>query len=168
MPNFEIKRGDEFAVRGDSWISKAIIFLSKWVSLQNKAEYSHTGIILNTQGQTVEALYNGIKMSSLEAYKGKKIIIVRNTTATDERKEYAIGKVKELVGKHYPYHRIVLHAIGLGKLSPFNEIVCSEVGKWYQSLAMDDGSRWYGYKPYRLVMDWRISKHYEIVYEGAW
>ncbi|HDZ25364.1 hypothetical protein LCGC14_0359090 [marine sediment metagenome] len=163
-----IKCGDIFLVKGTGWIGRVINFWQSLNSLDNKSKYSHTGIILNEQGKTIEALWTGIKYGDLHNYLGQEVLIVRYNKMDPEIRDAALAKIRELKGKPYPYWRLILHTSSImRKWSGLKIPVCSEIVKYFMRMIRNSDESWWGYNPDRLHDDFKIDKDFDPhVYEG--
>jgi hypothetical protein len=167
----ELQQGDVFATRNPQGLGSAICLAEKMKSLDGEAEYGHTGFFINgVTGTTFEALWTIKCQNFFEAYKGNKVLIARwngmNTTAFMD----GFNAVKGQLGRPYPFYRLFLHLIGLGKVHVDGQEVCSELTTHFliSSGAMVlSGKEWAGVTPDNLVDEWRISKHFSVVYEGV-
>src|SRR4030042_2885469 len=111
MAKPELKPGDIFCVRKGSGIIGTCINACQWFwSTDGEAFYTHSGIIISRTGDTIEALYNGIRRDNLfKRYTGSKIIIGRIKTLTSEQFISKYQKITHYEGPHYPYFRLFLH-----------------------------------------------------------
>ena len=75
--------GDEFVVQGKATISKIIRYFSK-------GKASPAGIIIDTVGNTIEALNSGIVESHISNYRGYNVLIVRP-------KDVSVPKINESI-----------------------------------------------------------------------
>jgi hypothetical protein len=168
--------GDEFATKNPMALGMAINFVQKAKSVDNASEYTHTGIITDAYGATLEALWTIKSQNLWNAYKGEKALVVRNVGMT--RPLYIAGfcKIREHLGQWYPAPRILLHLIGAAKWIHWDRIVCSELTAKFEAgcaeyLVPDRASgfmrNWYGVNPDNLVDRWKISRYYETVFEGV-
>jgi len=170
-----IRPGDEFATKNPMALGIAINFVQKTKAVDNEAEYTHTGIITDAYGATLEALWT-IKTQNLwAAYKGEKVLIVRNVGMTIETYIAGFCKIKEHIGQWYPALRLLLHLIGTAKWIHWDRVVCSELTAKFEAgcaeyIGPDKAAgfmrNWYGVNPDNLVDRWQISRYYEIVFEG--
>lgn len=158
--------GMEFAVNSGSALAKAINCVQKIKAVDNESCCNHAGIIVGAQGRTFEALWK-IGYSDLGAYKGCEIIIVRHTMMSERKFTEAWPEISKLDGKIYPALRLPLHLFGLAKFIHWKYPVCSELVAKFE---VECGLRknWWGINPDHLADEWRISKHYEVIFEGIW
>lgn len=169
--NIELKPGDVFATRNPNGLGSLIIEAQKRKSQDGQAEYGHTGIIQNSQGKTLEAVWTIAEQNLFEAYKGDRVLIARfagseNTWSLVKGFD-AVNPLKKRV---YPFHRLLLHAIGLARWVHWIKTpVCSELTAMFlinAGVPMSCGKNYWGVTPDNLVDEWRISKHFDIVFEG--
>jgi hypothetical protein len=79
--------------------------------------------------------------------------------------------VYPLLGRTYPYQRLLLHALGLAKWVHFLKVpVCSELTAMFLINAGAitlEGKNFWGVTPNYLVEEWRISKYIDVIFEGV-
>lgn len=134
----ELKSGDVFCTTSNHWLSKSIRSVSKFWSTDGQVKYSHGGIILDSDGTTIEALNSGVKKQNFfEAYKGCPVLVARPMTTTPHALECALKCiVLEHLGKAYPWWRIGMHIFGpLSKIGATDYLVCTELQAKYLWLA---------------------------------
>jgi len=164
--NPALKPGYVFASHSDSALGKCIRTIEWIKSHDNEASYNHTGIIVAESGRTVEALCT-IKESNLfEGYRGQRVLIANWRYMTDSMFKCGYDAIKDRIGNWYPWPRLFLHAIGLSKFIHWKTPVCSELTARFLDAAGDRRNYW-GINPDDLVDEWKISKHYDIIYEGV-
>jgi hypothetical protein len=167
--DFQIRKGDIFFTQGTGFVSSSILKITAWWSADSAATYSHTGIFLDSEGKTVEALPSGIKSQDFfKAYKGKKVFIVRPIQDPD-LVDAALKKVMaDHFGEIYPTWRLPLFIFPpLARICASGILVCSEfVGKflWLAKLRHD---HFKGTAPDTLVDEVRDSRHFDIIFEGG-
>lgn len=155
-----MKRGDIFVVEGTRWISKLI----RW---RTGGLFSHAGIVLNGIGQTLEALPEGIVHSTINQYKGQRILIVRpqaEKEAIEDTLQYVQNK---WLGSTYPYWRLIVHLIGFDNWSLLNVPVCSELAAYYEK-QLGLRNEYWGINPDDLGDEWILSDKHEIIYRGRY
>ena len=74
--------GDEFATKNPMALGCAINVLQAAWSTDNESAYTHAGIIMDPQGTTLESLWTVKSQNIWEAYRGEKVLIVRNINMT--------------------------------------------------------------------------------------
>jgi hypothetical protein len=161
-----LSSGMEFAVNSGSNLAKAINCAQKIKALDDESSHNHAGIIVCNKGRTFEALWK-IGFSDLDEYKGCNMIIVCHKLMSQRTFDDAFSRIVTFNGKLYPVPRLFLHMVGLAKFVHWKYPVCSELVAKFD---YECGFRrnWWGINPDNLVDEWRISKHYEIIFEGIW
>ena len=158
----ELQRGDLFCVEGIGTISKLI----KW---RTGGVFSHAGIIVDSEGNTFEAL-NRLDHFHINRYEGKNIFIVRPLVDIVLIDEAIKILEKKWDGTIYPYWRLVSHLIGwpFDKIHPINIPVCSESVAYDEYLvgvrAIDNI---WGINPDDLADRWiTLPERFEIIKRG--
>jgi hypothetical protein len=168
--------GDEFATKNPMALGMAINLIQKAKSVDNESTYTHTGIIMDIHGATLEALWTVKSQNLWDAYKGEKVLISRNINMSLPVFVAGIAKIREHIGQWYPAPRLLLHLIGLAKVIHWDRIVCSELTAKFEAgcaeyLGPDRAAgfmrNYYGVNPDNLVDRWQISRYYETVFEGV-
>lgn len=166
----ELKPLDFFASRNPQGMGPLIREFQKLNSPDRNADYGHTGMILDSNGTTAEAVRTICKQNLYEAYKGQKVIIVRWNKQTPEAIQKGLDYALPLIGRTYPWYRIIWHAIGIARwLHILKTPVCSEytaATAYHMDAIMTFGKHYWGITPDALVDEWRISKHFDIIFEG--
>lgn len=168
--------GDEFATKNPMALGAVINFVQKAKSADNESTYSHTGIITDPYGATLESLWTVKSQILWEAYKGARVLVVRNIHM--DPYVYAAGfeKIREHIGQWYPVPRLLLHLIGMGKWIHWDRVVCSELTAKFETgcaeyLGLDRAAGFmrnhYGVNPDNLTDRWRESRNYETIFEGV-
>jgi len=167
--------GDEFATKNPMALGMAINFVQKAKSVDNESEYSHTGIITDSYGATIEALWTVKAQNIWDAYRGEKVLIVRNIEMTLPVYVAGAVNIRKHIGQWYPAHRFLFHLLGVAKWIHWDRIVCSELTAKFEAgcaeyLGPDRGSgfmrNYYGVNPDNLVDRWKISRFFNVVFEG--
>lgn len=165
----ELKSGDVFASKNPQSLGRMINCIQRIKSHDNQSEYGHTGIIIQDDGATIEALPDGIHVSTLDAYKGSKVLIARFNKMTPEAYQKGFDSIKGHIWHTYPYYRLLMHFLGLGKFIHFSTPVCSELTQKFLincGMTTITGTNYWGINPDDLVDEWRISDHVEVIFEG--
>ena len=153
-----------------------INFVQKVKAVDNESGYSHTGIIMDFYGATLEALWTVKTQNIFDAYKGEKVLIVRNKNMTLPVFVAGIAKIKEHIGQWYPAPRLFFHLLGMGKFIHWDRVVCSELTAKFEAgcaeyIGPDRAHgymrNYYGVNPDNLVDRWTISRYYETIFEGV-
>jgi hypothetical protein len=160
-----LEPGMVFAVCSDSWLASAINWCQKVKATDNESEYNHAGLITSRTGTTFEAL-SKIGYGRLSGYKDCHIIIAKHRAMTDDLFNQGFKPIKTLDGSLYPAPRLALHLLGLAKFVHWKYPVCSELVAKFE---FEAGLRknWWGINPDNLADEWKISKYYDVIYEGV-
>jgi hypothetical protein len=127
IPNLPpLMSGDLFCVHGKGHLSWLIGFFQR---LWDKFGFwSHSGIIDDPEGNTVEALWH-VQKSSLKTYSGMHIIILRWKGMDIDAYNKGMLAIKPEIGEDYPWYRLFMfivpkfaHLVATGKF-----LVCSEI-----------------------------------------
>lgn len=158
--------GMEFAVNSGSSLARAINLCQKFKATDNESIYNHAGIIVSSKGRTFEALWK-LRYADLDDYKGCRMIIVCHKLMSERKFTEVWPEIAKFDGSTYPFLRLPLHAVGLAKFIHWKYPVCSELTSKFE---VECGFRrnWWGINPDNLADEWRISKHYDIIFEGIW
>ena len=162
---------DVFASKNPQGLGKIICEFEKLKSQDGEAEYGHTGIIQDANGKTAEAVWSIAEQNLFEAYSGKKVLIARWNRQTPEQVEKGLVYARKLLGRKYPYHRLILHMLGVARwVHILKTPVCSEYTAATLIEAGADlicGNNFWGVSPDYLADDWNHSKHFDVIYEGV-
>jgi hypothetical protein len=167
--------GDEFATKNPMAIGWAINFVQRMKAVDDESTYTHTGIITHPDGDTLEALWTVKSQNLWDAYRGEKVLIVRNLGMTLPIYVAGFCKIREHIGQWYPVLRLLLHLIGAAKWIHWDRVVCSELTAKFEAgcaeyLGPDRAAGFmrnhYGVNPDNLVDRWKISRYYQTVFEG--
>ena len=162
----ELKPGDVFCSQNPMMLGRMINAVQKFHSKDNKSEYSHSGVILDSSGTTFEALWTNRKQNLFEAYKGKKVLIGRHVDMVPAI--FAVGwvGVKKHEGKRYAWHRLPLFFIPfVAKYANAGLCVCSELTMKFLCHCRL-APAWKGWTPddvADMIIKWR---EYETIFEG--
>jgi hypothetical protein len=167
---FKLQPGDVFATSNPQGIGVPIRWAEKFWAKDKAATYGHTGIIQDSSGKTLEALFS-IKESNINKYAGKKILIVR---PVDVSKYLTLGAIVELkeehLGQWYPAWRLPLFIVPpLARRISYRGrwVVCSELTAKFLHRIGIRGDHYSGTNPDELVDEWRHWRRYEIIFEGT-
>jgi hypothetical protein len=169
--------GDEFATKNPMALGVAINIVQKAKSVDNESIYTHAGIITAADGSTLESTWTVSAKNIWEDYNGEKALIVRNVNMFPAVYAAGFAKIEKHIGQWYPAPRLFLHLLHCAKWVHWSHVVCSElVAKFeagceeylenYGAANYGFLRNWYGVNPDDLADRWRISKYYEIVFEG--
>jgi hypothetical protein len=178
MEKINLKLGDTFETKNPMALGFMINGVQFLHSKDNKADKSHSGIIINANGDTFEA---GIKVpgkffhvyGSRNIYKdlgpNASIKIWRYTGPCKMPMKEAIDFLRaKYEGRIYPYWRLPLFIIPwIPKFVHFTDKpVCSESkSMYYQLIGARDYTPW-GVNPDTLDDEQREWRDYELVFEG--
>lgn len=167
--------GDEFATKNPMALGCAINLVQRAGAADDESEYTHTGIVTAPDGTTLEALWTVKAQNLWTAYRGERVLIVRNMNMTPDVYRAGLAKIEKHRGQWYPVHRLALHLVGLAKWIHWGRVVCSELTAKFEAgcaehLGLDAASGFmtnhYGVNPDDLADRWRISRYYRTVFEG--
>jgi len=168
--DLKLKPGDVFATRNPQGLGKAICLAEQMKSLDGAAEYGHTGIIQTGSGKTLGAVWTIAEQDFYQAYAGDRVLIARWDFMDAARLVKGFAAVRPLKDRRYPFHRLLLHAIGIAKWVHWLKTpVCSELTAMFLINAgakLYCGTQYWGVTPDNLVDDWRISRYFTIIFEG--
>ena len=108
----DLRPGDYFCVRTQSWMASAILKAQKLKALDGESTYNHAGIIVAPDGTTFESLRK-IGHSAIQSYIGCPVLIVRHRDMTFDRFKAGYEGIRKWDGCVYPFWRLLLHAAGL-------------------------------------------------------
>lgn len=169
MKKLPFCKGDLFGTENPAALGIGINIVQKFHSRDNESTYTHSGIIINSEGDTVESLWT-VKIQNLyEAYAGKKLVVARYMPLTELAWERTWLMLESHLHKTYPWWRLPLHLIPpVAKYLSFTGMpVCSELvakAEYYM------GARhkwWTGTNPDTLSDEWHRWKGFEIIFEGV-
>jgi len=166
----ELKPGDVFCTKNPQGLGRVICFAESLRSADGEATYGHSGIIIDSNGTTLEAVWHISRQNLFDAYKGNQVMIARWSGMTLTAFLKGWDSVKGEIGRDYPYYRLLMHLLGLAKWIHFQTPVCSELTEKFlinAGAATLGGKNWWGLTPDNLADEWRISRHFEIIYEGT-
>jgi len=164
ISNILLKKGDIFLSRNPMSLGKAINGVQKFWSKDNKSKYSHSGIIIDKYGTTLEALWSVKNQNLFNDYKDTEILIARCNTLKDINS--GLDNVNKHKGQWYPFYRLGLMIFPpLAKYLHFGRVVCSELTcKFLNKSGLN--ITYYGKTPdnvHDMIKHW---KDFEIIFEG--
>ena len=159
--------GDVFATRNPMALGRAINAIQKFWSYDNEAIYSHTGVIVDYNGVTLECLWTVRHQNIYEAYQEEQVIIARYEKLKNFNSSFIT--ILEHFGQWYPVYRLLFHLIPpVAKYVHFRKhLVCSEFVAKFLHLVGGRHEHWHGTNPDMLVDEWRHWKNYKIIFEGT-
>lgn len=121
----------------DKCLGKLIVSVTNARSSDGHAEFRHSLMITNIEGDTFEALWHFDRQNLYQDYLGYKVIIGRHRDMTPEGFEYAHRILSEKYeGKLYPVLRLLAHGTTVtAKWTPMFRPVCSELTRLVTLLA---------------------------------
>lgn len=168
--DIQLKPGDVFASKNPQGLGRAILIAQSYKSADEAAEYGHTGIITSSYGNTVEAVWSIKEQNLFDAYKGMKVLVARWQGMDDVAYKCGYNAIKKNIGRVYPWYRLVWHLLGLARwFHVFKTPVCSELTAMFligAGAVTLEGTEPWGATPDSLVDEWRISKYFDILWEG--
>jgi hypothetical protein len=168
--------GDEFAACNPEAFGSVINFVQRMKAVDDESQYTHTGVITDPNGDTLESHWTVERLNIWVAQRGRSVLIVRNINMTPPVYAAGFEKIRKHIGQWYPVHRLFLQLLGLAKYIHWTKVVCSELTAKFEEgcaefLGPDKTSGFmrnhYGVNPDNLVDRWKISRYYVIVYEGV-
>lgn len=169
MDKIILQRGDVFCTKNPMMLGRAIMAIETVWSKDNNAAYSHSGIVTDPDGTTLEALWR-IKGNDLNAYAGQNVIILRWDGMTEDAYWKGMDAISGDVGRFYPFWRLPLFIIPpLAKyFDPTNVPVCSELAcKFWIGAGFAAIGDWRGQTP-EDVADLFKWKDVSTVSQGVW
>ena len=166
----ELRPGDFFCVENPAFLGRAILLIERFWAKDNEARFSHAGIVIDTAGGTIEALWR-IRPGRIDQYAGKNIIVGRWKPMTPERFQKGLDSVQDDIGRFYPFWRLPLFLIpgaakwiSIGKFTVCSELVC----KFLLGAGFREVGGWKGQEPddvADMIERWRSV---ELVFQGIW
>lgn len=164
-----LEPGAVFGTRNPMALGRAINAIQWYYSSDGESTYSHSGIILNEQGETYEALWR-IRKGDLREYLGQNIIVARYSSLSSFSFKTALMRLMARHhGQFYPVWRLPLHLLGpLSKLISWRGkfVVCSELVAEFLYLAGLRHGQYIGTNPDQLADEWRRWQGWKILGEG--
>jgi len=169
-----VKIGDFFCsanIAGeDTFLSRHITRVERWWSKDNEAIYGHSGIIINSDGTTMEALLTIKRQNIYKDYLGTRVLIGRHIGMNKLRFEKAYAAIRNYEGKWYPGWRLAffLFCPPLAKYIHYSGMpVCSEFAGFFGNIAdLEEFKTYWGLNPDDLADMIRKWDCFNIVYEG--
>jgi hypothetical protein len=170
VDQIELKPGDLFCTRNPMALGRAICGVQKWYSADNKAEYSHAGIIISAKGMTLEALWTVKRQNIFTAYKGTKVLICRHELMDQEAYWKGYNAVVKHIGQVYPFWRLAfaLYPPVAKYINFLDRLVCSElVGKFYSTAGIPGFEYYHGLTPDHIADRGKNFEGFINVYEDV-
>ena len=109
-------------------LARLILAGEKFHAKDNQAELSHSGILIDANGTTLEALWTVTSQNIWKAYGDVKLLIGRHDGMTYERYVMGRHKINKKVGSWYPVWKLPLFLFPwITKYLPISAGVCSEL-----------------------------------------
>ncbi len=176
-PAIDLRAGDLFCVRSAGLLSYAIMAVERFNSKDDKAEFGHSGIIVDAQGSTFEALTT-LRYGSIDRYRGQHLLIARPVLKISRSpvqlfdRHAAINRViREHQGQIYPFWRIALHLVPpVAKYLSVDGrwLVCSEITAKAEVYMGVLSGPYAGRNPDDLADRWRVSWTHQVLFDGRW
>jgi len=168
----DIRVGDIFLTTDpDHLLSKMIIKVQKkLLSQDKKAECSHAAHFC-IDGNLLDTLWI-VKSNPLNSYKGKPCMIYRPLVYRKDLINACTVLRKKVLGKRYPWIRLILHLSGLADNIHWNRRVCSEnvcymLHLAFRNIGVFDFEHYYGKSPDWIADICKASPHFDLVYKGV-
>ena len=161
-----IRRGDIFLSRNPMTLGKIINWFQSIQSVDKSSKYSHAGVVLNSFGAILEAVWS-VKVTNLwDEYGEDCVLIARPINLSDEDINRGINIARKNIGKWYPFHRFIMMLIPtLARRVGGSVGVCSEeTVRYLQAAGMDID--WKGKTPDNIHDMVKDSREWIIIYEG--
>jgi hypothetical protein len=159
-----LKPGDLFASKSNSWLGYGIRSIQWFWSTDNESTYNHVGIIMGVNGTTLEAR-SRFNEFNIKDYINSQVLIVRHNSMTIERCRNGYKAIVSDINCYYPIWRFPFFILHLEKFLRFGNGVCSEqTGKFMDGAGFKNIV--YGLTPDDLSDRWKIDKDMKIIFEG--
>jgi len=178
----DLRPGDIFCTKNPMSLGRVINKVQSWTSRDGQSQYSHSGIIQNKDGLTIESQWTVRSQNLYEIYKKQNVLIGRWEHMSASVAHQGLKKIAEKYkGKWYPFYRLPFQLIPMvAKYTTIGgrNLVCSElVGRflWECHLVSGRGTkdypeprhRWFtGTTPDTLADEIKRWGQYEVVFEG--
>jgi hypothetical protein len=168
---FTLMPGDGAATKALTTLGSAIRKVEAIKSVSEIADYNHALIIQDSTGKTLESLWHIEEQNIFEYYKGSQMIIWRWKGMTPELYQKGIAAVMPFKGDLYPWYRLFWHLLGIAPFVHLRNVpVCSELYEQFIltcGAVMTEGKNWWGTTPQEIVNEVRISKYFDVIFEGV-
>lgn len=160
MAKIQVNPGDIFFVQGTNFIADCINAVQKLWSKDHNSEYSHCGIIISRNGDTIEALEKVENKNIFKHYKKKKILIMRHSQMAINVFESVYPLIEKHKNDTYPYWRLALHLCPkiAEHVNITKKLVCSELAA-KQFVLADLKKKYLGINV-DMLHDWCIKNKY--------
>ena len=179
MKDLKLQTGDVFCTGNpqSKFVGAGIKFFEILYSKDNKAEFGHSGIILNSKGTTFEALWKVKSQCIYKDYVGQNVIIARpildlngNTLVTRDKRSAILEITNKYKGKWYPAWRLGMFMFGplLPKYIHFlSKPVCSELTACYLAKIGARYKSFWGVMPDTLADEFERWSNYTVIFKGT-
>ena len=169
--NVELQSGDVFLTKGNSFVSKAIRFLTRDKG-ESRTEVNHVGVVVvdgNVQNAViVEASSKVVRRTMNSYYKSKntKVAVYRYRNLTDTEEDIIADYSESMVGAKYGYLKIVAHFLDwcLGGVYFFRRFAQMErypICSWIVAYAYQDAGLGFGVRANAAspddIWDWVVK-----------
>jgi hypothetical protein len=166
----KLQAGDFFCTENPMALGKAIRFIER-LRDHEKSVYSHSGIITDPTGITLEALWT-VRGNHLNAYQGDQLIIGRWVDLTSNGLEKGYEAISPEVDTEYPFWRLVFFMtpracqqyVSTGKYAVCSELTC----KFLFGAGCTDLPTWEAQDPQNVADLIAKGKRMVKIFEGTW
>jgi len=164
-----LQPGDVFGTENPMLLGTIIKAIERVNSSDGESVYSHSGIIQNEKGKTLEALWRVSEKSFFQEYSGKNVIIAR-PKADHEKKLLAIDILRrQYLGRMYPFWRLPFHILPpVARFLTWKErwLVCSELVAKFEYQVGCRHDQVTGANPDMLADEWHMWRNFDVIFEG--
>jgi hypothetical protein len=159
--------GDIFCSSSPTLLGGVTNAVQSFWSVDKRSQYSHSGILIDREGTTIEALLTIRSRNFFDSYKGKQVLIGRHSQMTLGRLWNGLVAISGDKGNIYPFHRLLFFMFPpLARYVNFGDwTVCSELtAKFLCGAGLMDF--WSGVNPdfvSEMIHNW---KNWKVVWEG--
>jgi len=165
LPN--VCPGDIFCTANPMWLGRAINFVQKIWADDAESKYSHSGVIINKWGTTMESLWRVENQDIFKAYKGKPVLIGRHTGMTPITFISGKKNIEPHYKDVYPFYRLFLFMIPpLARNISLGRVVCSELTAKFL-VGAGILQHYKGINPDYIADIIRNYKKWRIIFEGV-
>jgi len=158
----KLQPGMIFCTQNPMLLGKVINVVQKFWAKDNQSKYSHSGIILNEEGLTFEALWTNKRQNLFSAYAGRKVLIGRHIGMNAEMFAKCWDRIQHHEGRWYAGHRLLFFLFPpIAKYINFGQGVCSEITAQFL------WQNWKGLNPDDISDRVHHWKNFEVVFEGV-
>jgi len=164
----QLKPGDVFCTRNNMLFGRCINSIQRFFSYDDNSTYSHSGIILNKEGDTFESKWFVGEYNLFEQYIGREVLIARCSRLSKKKFENSIEIIKEKYNKQfYPVWRLIFFLIPpTAKYINFGKVICSELVAHYLHLIGFRYPQYYGTDVDKLSDEFNHWRTYKVIHKG--